>query len=675
MPTMLVTGMIGTEPYSMVRAGNNKLLMANGFDRMQRWNGTSVLGVTAGVDPPVSAPTIASGAAGTITGSNYSAYIRYVDSEGNPGNLSPLSNTLTSLAAKQINWTGIPVPDDPKITKKQLLRNTSGQATVFYVVAELTNMATTTYTDNVADSVLQNQEAVPIVDGDNQNVGNRFTVPPTNKACLALHLGRVFGAVEKTVFLGHVVMINGSTAVTGIGTNWSASLAGRQIYIPGQPVATVATIVGPRALTLSSAWTGTSLNFAPYAIKSAPALLRTVAWSEADYLEAWPAFNAVTVPDTGGEITGLASMSSFLYVIEDKIINRFSFQNDPSNGALYIATYRGCINNRCWVVIDDSMMYMLDRNGIHAFDGGQKSEPISEPIQEIFRESASGIKVQWRDTRFWHARHYSEQGTIRWFVTMAGGPYPRHAICYQYRLKRWWIEEYPIPMLSGTEALKGAPQVYLGSKNNIVWGVSRAAIDGVVSQLGTSGQVFSANRFTIVAANYTFPSLVEGCPIQIIEGRGIGQRAIIASASGTTATLRTPMTVIPDQTSRFVVGGINWYWRSGRYRWTEDESEQYRAVDITYQPTTAEETVEVSVYEDFSKTPVQYVDVVGSIDEGPVDSLKVDMRNESGSGYLRMDESRGMRTDGPRYVQVELSGVRAADTIRIYNLDLYGASQ
>ncbi len=674
MPTTLITGLIGNEPHSMVRAGHNKLLMANGINPMQRWDGTSTTGVSAGVAPPGSAPTIAAGAAGLISGSNYSAYVRYLDAEGNPSNLSPLSNVISSLSAKQIDWTGIPVPTDPKVVKKQLLRNTSGQATVFYVVAELTNMAQTTYTDNVPDSTLANQTAVPIVDGDNQNVGNRFTVPPANKACLALHLGRVFGAVERTVSAGHLVLTSGSPNVQGVGTNWSSSLAGRQIYIPGQPVATIQSVSNPRALVLTANWAGSNLSFAPYAIKSAPAYLRGVQWSEADYLEAWPVFNGIVVPDTGGEITGLASMGSFLYVLEDRIINRFSFQNDPSNGALYIATYRGCVNNRCWVVVDDSIMYMLDRNGIHAFDGGQKSDPISEPIQEMFRPQSSGLRIQWRDTRFWHARHYSDQGTIRWFVTMAGGPYPRHAICYQYRLKRWWVEEYPVPMLSGSEATKGAPQVYLGSKNNIVWGVSNSAIDGIVGQLGTSGKVISATRFKLVADN-AFPALVNGCPIEIVSGRGKGQRSIIASASGTTANLRSPFTVIPDQTSEFLVGGIGWHWISGRYRWTDGETSEYRSVDLTFNPTAQEEEVNVSLYEDFSEQPVEFVDVIGQTNEHEVTSKVVDLTNEAGFEYLRFDNARGTRTEGVRFIQVELDGIRAAETIRILEVNVNGASQ
>ena len=673
MTTTLKTGLWGREPHTMVRAGHNKLLMANGINPMQRWDGSATTAVSAGVDPPGSAPTIASGAAGAISGTNYAAFVRFVDGEGNPSNLSPVSNTLTTLSSKKIDWTGIPVSSDTKVTKKQLLRNTSGQANVFYVVAEIAN-ATTTYTDNVPDSTLANQTAVPIIDADNQDVGNRFTVPPANKACLALHLGRVFGAVERTVKNGHMILTNGSTAVTGVGTNWTSSLANRNIYIPGQPVASIASVGGPRSLTLSSAWTGSSLLFAPYAIKSPPAYMRGVQWSEADYLEAWPVFNGVVVPDTGGEITGLASMSSYLYVLEDRIINRFSFQNDPSNGALYIATYRGCVNNRCWVVVDDSIMYCLDRNGIHAFDGGQKSDPISEPIQEIFRPQSSGLRIQWRDTRFWHARHYSDQGVIRWFVTMAGGPYPRHAICYQYRLKRWWIEEYAVPMLSGSESSVGAPQVYLGSLNNTIWGVSKTAGDGLVSQPGTSGSVISANRYKVVS-DYVFPALAQGAPLYIVEGRGAGQSAIIAYTSGATAVLRTGLTVIPDMTSKIVVGAIPWSWKSGKYRWVEDESSQFRSVDITYKPTTEEEYLDVSLYEDFQTSPMGFMDVAAKSAEVPLDVKRVDMRNEAGFEYLRIDESKGYRTDGNRFIQVGLSGLRSSQTIRVLAVDINGAGQ
>lgn len=674
MAQIIKGGLMPYLPYSILRVAYNKLLMANGIDLMLKWDGQSSNILGAGVTAPTTASTLADGGAGSLIAGTYYGYVRFVDAEGNPSNPSPVSAGLALGASKQISWTNIPVTSDSQVVKKQLLRNTAGQAGTFYVVHEMTGAAlsgTTTYTDNVTDATLFTKEAVVLTDSEGVSQVTRWTMPPRHKAVLAQHLGRVFAAVEIELSKGHAEVTNGSTVVNiwGQPIPWTMA-ASRQLYVPGYPAADIAAVSTFTQIFLSNPWGGTTNKFTNYAIRSVPAYQRTVHWSDTEFLEGWSPLNAVSVPETGGEITGLASMGSYLYVIEDRAIHRFSFQSDPASGTLYIATYRGCVNNRCWVVLDESIMLLLDRKGIYAFDGGSSAEPISQAIQEVFRDSESPYRINWNHTTYWHAVHYHDQETVRWFVTMGGGKRPRHALCYHYRLKRWWIEEYAIPIMSGCAATRGLPQVFLGGRSNVVWGISFDSIDGLDAGDGVSGSVVAAGKYDLTAA-LDFPSEVQSCPIYIVDGTGKGGWNIITAVSGKTLTVKYPWRMRLDTTSRFSVGAIPWQWEGGRYRWVDSEQNARREIHFFHEPLSDEVGAEVAVRSDFSDQAEIIYD--SEFPAEPKEFFHADLRKTEGYQLLRIDDSRAQRTDGPRIVQVGIKGFRTREHVRIYAVEIDGA--
>jgi hypothetical protein len=118
-----------------------------GFDTNRLIEPTTTYGL--GIVAPASAPTLAEGTAGSLTGT-YKYVITYLRSgnyqvESNPG---PESSPIT-VTAKKINLSAIPVSSDPKVDKKRIYRTTAGGA-IFFWVADITN-ATTTYEDNIAE--------------------------------------------------------------------------------------------------------------------------------------------------------------------------------------------------------------------------------------------------------------------------------------------------------------------------------------------------------------------------------------------------------------------------------------------------------------------------------------------------------------------------------------------
>jgi len=106
---------------------------------------------TMGIYEPATAPTIASGAAGSISVDSTVGYYSYIHKIGDmvfdESALSPVSNELTALASKQIDWSGLPsaAPTrDRKVTHVRLYRADDGDAP--RKVADVA-IGTTTYTD------------------------------------------------------------------------------------------------------------------------------------------------------------------------------------------------------------------------------------------------------------------------------------------------------------------------------------------------------------------------------------------------------------------------------------------------------------------------------------------------------------------------------------------------
>lgn len=105
-----------------------------------------------GIAAPGSACTAALGAVGVLTG-DYSYKYTYKNSvTGHESNPSPVSNVITTTT-DQVSLTGIAASGDSQVDYKVIYRTTTGGDGVWFRVAEITN-ATTTYTDNIADTSL-----------------------------------------------------------------------------------------------------------------------------------------------------------------------------------------------------------------------------------------------------------------------------------------------------------------------------------------------------------------------------------------------------------------------------------------------------------------------------------------------------------------------------------------
>jgi hypothetical protein len=104
----------------------------------------------AGIAAPDTAPTIADGGAGALAAGSYYAVVTFYNTDTDvESDYSPVSTVATLAADKSLDWTNIPVSDNPQVNARRLYRCTP-QATAedpatYYFVATILDNVTTTY--------------------------------------------------------------------------------------------------------------------------------------------------------------------------------------------------------------------------------------------------------------------------------------------------------------------------------------------------------------------------------------------------------------------------------------------------------------------------------------------------------------------------------------------------
>lgn len=676
------TGVSKEFPVHYAETPTGLLLIADGIDPVLRWDGLTRTFYPAGIIAPLTALTLASSGSGSLTGT-YTAYSRFVDSEGNVSNLSPISNEVDVADALSIDYTNVPLTEEGRVTRRQIIRNTSGQASTYFVDIDTTDLVSTSFSSTLDDATLGTQEAVVLLDTNNNVIANLNAPPPNFKAVPASHLNRMFLAVDVEYKAGNVQVAKGSTQVQGIATEWPSSMIGRNLYVVGSTKAfeVLDVDVTNQILTLDSPYTSATNLYAVYAIRPSVAYRKLVFYSESGLPESWPATNTVSLQEDGDEITGLFTKGSFLYIVERRRIYRFTFQADPAtDGFVFLATNRGTLNQRCIVSVED-FTYMMDEWGIHKYDGGETSESISIPIQTLFRPGYGGLAVNWSaDTRLWHAAHSPTQDTIRWFVSMSGHREPRHAICYNYRQTRWWIEEYPSKMTGSTVATLGYRRSLVGSDARRILSIDLGTLDSIEQPIGTlAGVVTSvgAASVTVSSASFIAPGIINA-PVVISRGKGVEQSRRIVSVSGTTLYLDRPWLVRPDSTSSFQIGGIPFDWKSSWLRYSDDEESNNRSIDLGFEPTQASTYASLELFIDYSATARvwSYTRTQDGVTTTKGQS-KIGLNLSQTQGYVvyRYDGHSEQYARGDSVVSMRMTGVQGAEQVIVYQVTANGATQ
>lgn len=611
------------------------------------------------------------------------------------GNANYASGGTFTAGVATIVYSSVPTTSSPRVRRRQILRNTDGQEQTFYVDVDTADLGSTTFSSTKIDSILQVQQSQALLDQSGRDLSLLYGVPPDHRAVIAHHLGRMFAAAEVEYAEGAVSVTFGSPTVTGVGTEWTAVAAGRFLYVSGgdQSYQVAAVNVAAQTLTLAASYTSSTDAYAGYSLRPPPAYRQAIFYSEAGLPEAWPVYNAFTLEEDGDDVTGLLVYRSFIYILKRRHVYKFTFAVDPAtDGDVFLSTNRGCVNNRCAVVVEN-VAYMMDEEGVWAFRGTNDADNVSTPIQTIFRRPASGSPnphINWSASRYFHAVADPATETIRWFVALSGQYLPRHALVYAYKLDRWWLEEYAEPVgssclgkLARSSTLStwgyGRDQVFLGGSSRRILARGASPLDGVDAGAGpVRGAVVSATWST-VTLDHVPPACV-GASLVLTDGRGIGQRRRITSVQNLTngtaqLQLLTPWAIRPDATSAWLVGGVQWSWRSGWFTFADSEDLSGRRVALVFQPTGGPERMTLRQYRDHAD--IALVNAITRADDGvrltkgSADAV-VSMDRGTGTTAVRLNEAKELYTQGRQLISVGLSGVAGPEPAEVYQITLDG---
>lgn len=678
-------------PLEFARTTDGYIYMASGLGPVTKWDGLAPQVKLSGVEAPITAPVLSfTGSGGSITGT-YQAYVRFLDGDGNVSNLSPVSNTATATNNTTAVYSNVAVPESDNVVIRQILRNTAGQALTFYVDIETTNLFETDFTSALTDSELRLREPVALFDPELiLNIANFHDPPPDDKPIISFYQNRLwlYGVVDYSV--GHAHVITGSTTVTLIGADVNETMEGRLLYIDGADRYYLIEEVDEAAqtLTLGDAYRGITDKWASYTITPDANRRHLLCYSEPGEFDSWRESQNIVVAssdDIDDEGTGLISTQSFLFIVQRRHIYRLTFFQDPIiDGGIFLSARRGCVNNRCWVTVD-GFVYLLDDRGIYRFDGSEAVEEISQPIQDLFYfdRPEGELRLNWSSSKFWSASHDRNDSTIRWFVAFSGMRYPRHAICFNYSVPQWWIEEMQWPMGDSCLLKQANPIPVVTSSADRVFAIGVGTLDHLDVDSGdTLMTATSAGVRSITApTTATLPASLVGTPIGIVAGRGKRQIRTIVSVSGRTINVDRPWDVKPDDTSQFRLGAIPYSWRSNWMRWTPGETDQTRRVVLSYDPMPEETDMDLRVFYDYGDEPRDWsltwpINVnAGSglmTVKGDPDAV-VDLTQEKGYSYLQLDAMREYGEWRKDVISFEIRGYSGNEAIRIHAIDVEGA--
>lgn len=588
-----------------------------------------------------------------------------------------------------ITYSSVDIPTETKVVRRQILRNTDGEAITFYVDVDTTDLTSTTFTSTKIDDILGAGISVPLLGSDGLALANANDPPPSIYKCIAQQFDRMFMAGLLEYNIGSCSVSFGSVTIIGAGTHWKSTFAGRFIYIDGasKPYEIASVDESLQQLTLTSMYVDSSDLFAFYAIKPPPAYRRILQFSQAGSPQSWPAFNGVSIQETGDELTGLFQMGPFIYITERTHSHRFIFAKHPLvDGAIFMSAFRGAVNQRCIIVVD-AVAYMLDELGCHRFKGNADTDPVSVMIQPLFRQEADNIyQINWHWKEFFHASLDRQRETIRWFVCLDGNRYPRHAIAFQYRANRWWIEEYPYPIAGTCVGYLGSftsvPQVFYGGQHGKILAAWINTTDGVNPDEGdVRGRVSAATAFGFTDQASTWPQKgIINTGVSIVSGLGKGQSRRIVDVAGTSLVIDSPWSVVPDSTSVYQIGGIHWLFRSAWMRLSDSEAMADRRFEILFEPQLSAPVVaDLRFFSDFTGNADLQAVNMSSDDGGGMSSiigqadLTLDMTKQNGLIDRRLPGGREYFIQGKRWIQYELEGYSNEDQLRIYQMLYEGA--
>lgn len=410
--------------------------------------------------------------------------------------------------------------------------------------------------------------------------------------------------------------------------------------------------------------------------------------SEQDEPESVPLTNTITLQENTGdddEITGAHQYGANLFVTTDRHKYRVRWAEQPTiDGIAALIDDRGACNQWCWDVFEN-VAYVMDDAGIYSFtpDGGSTS--ISGPIQNLW-DANTGERIDFSKKEKFFVQADRPNEKIHFFVcyTTDSGDYPQRRLTYNIRSQTFDPHEY-------TQQFGGACYWFSSGKTRVVAGGSNEQIclldegttEGVVAHV--RGSPTSATSTQITDSGASFPAGIVGAQVAIIDGTGKGQKRIITARTSTTITTAA-WTTTPDTTSVYLVGGLEWQWRSKRFEFAEIPLQNSRCVKVAFLPTSGAFWADLRLRFNNDSSPITFgrSQNLGDgvvVEETNQTDAKVHFQQaysalENAVGFAQFDfsgrQASGAHTD--HWVAIDLRGYQGDDVVEIHGIDVQGVN-
>lgn len=345
--------------------------------------------------------------------------------------------------------------------------------------------------DGTADTTLDDAEALAILDAENHLVARRFGVPPKFMSVAITFQDRTIYGVPMFYDKG-TVATNGTTTLTGTGTDWNADMVDRYVRIVGESrLYRVSAYVSPTELTLEAAAANTASGLI-YSIAPHTEFRNKHIISEVDEPESCRIDPSVTTYGTGNGFTNLVSVQentsdaydretalmpfpTAYYSFRQRHIYEITFVRQPDiDFSSMCVGYRGCLNQRCWTIYE-GIAYVLDEVGAYAFDG-QSIVNLSDSIQNYWRDG----NILHTNGKWFFVAADRQLGVIKFFVQFSTdvGTRPEQALCYHVRSKTWWREYYPWEIGHACMAvMAGVTRLLVGAESDKIYVTNEGNLD------------------------------------------------------------------------------------------------------------------------------------------------------------------------------------------------------
>ena len=630
---------------------------------------------------------------GAIAGEYIFAY-RYIDDTSTkvPSSLTAITTT-TANTGDQFTWSNLTAATEARAQHKiELYRSTSGVTNVLYRVETIAHGGTPAV-DQVDDATLNNSADADVLliltnpPTDNSLVARRFEPPPNDRPIVVQFQDRYFYLGTVKYNRGTVSTSGSSTTLTGSGTDWVATMVGRYIDIVGQTAPReITAFVSATQLTLDTAINTSGSK--GYVMYPEPSKRRTVDFSEPDEPESVPVVNRFSVQEVSGDdddIIGAMPQGPYLYLLGSRHKYAFSFMRKPlKDGTVRYTEDRGVFNHYCWDMYENTA-YMMDDTGPYTFSGGSSS-PIGTAIKDLWRKDGTGDTIDFTKTDKFHVKVDRAKGRAYFFVAFTGdsGNYPTRALVFNIRRKSWDIYHYPQQVGSAaTVQQTGETRFLLGAESSNVHMADKGNTDIVTAE--AEGTATGGSTTTLVDSGASFTTAMIGAPVYIYEGTGKGQIRTITARTGTQLTVAT--WTAPDTTSKYIIGAIEWNWKSTSFGLPQDGTRHERRVSIKFTPTTGDQRMDLRLYFNGSSTAQDFEtsQVLGDAVEIQetnksdvvffMQTARSSLENASGHESFRWDGTYSSLSHGDHKVALELRGYAGDDVPKVQQIDVVGVEE